>query len=447
MKISLIALILAAACSSASAQDAHGRQRQPPGSGTNPSGGSHSGGSNGGSSRPSGGDNSGGWNHNDRPQSGGNGGSSSSGAARRRVPRPDGGTLDTLRGARTNPGAALSQGPDGSSLGHAVRRDSLPPRSYSGSFGDLDPRGWNERERSLYYWHEHRGHRWCHYVDGYGDDWYYWYNDDGYYSMRYIDGRWWRYDGRYSRWVWLYDGGWYYQEGPTVYSYEENSGQYQDADEGVSEPIVPAKVALTFNLGHFGLSGGDAGSVVKENQSYLDFDGRVGGVAASAEVNLGLNKYLEAGLGVGYVDASANSMYRDYVRDDGSDIRQQTRLRNVPMNVNVKLMPLGRDKQIQPYVGVGLQVNKWSYQESGQFIDFNSPNYDIYKDTYKADGVAVGPVAIAGLRIPLNKKVSLNGEYRHQWAKGGLPANGGFAGDHVDLGGGTFQAGVTINLK
>jgi hypothetical protein len=110
-------------------------------------------------------------------------------------------------------------------------------------------------------------------------------------------------------------------------------------------------------------------------------------------------------------------------------------------------MPWGRDKKFQPYVGAGAQVNKWNYSESGQFIDFASPNYDIYKETYKADGIAVGPVAIVGLRIPLNKTVSLNAEYRRQWAKGELPATEGFAGDHIDLGGKTYQLGVTINLK
>lgn len=445
MKISLIALMLAAVCSNASAQDSRDRQRQPPGSGTNQSGGPRTDGNQSGDSND-------GPRRDERPQSGGSGytqsgGSHSSGAARRRVPRVDGGTLDAVRNSRTNPGAVPTQGPDGSSLGHAVRRDSIPPSSYSGNFDDLDPRGWNERERRRYYWHEHRGHRWCHYVDGYGDDWYYWYHGNDYYTMRYIDGRWWRYDPGHGRWVWLHNGGWYYQQGPTVYHYEESSGQYQDADAGVYEPIVPPKIAVTVNLGRFGLNAGDAGSVVKENQSYLDFDGAVGGVSASAEVNVGLGNHLEAGLGVGYVDASANSMYRDYVRDNGTDIRQQTRLRNVPMNVNIKLMPWGRDKEIQPYVGAGLQVNNWNYEESGQFIDFNSANYDIYKDTYKADGVAVGPVAIVGLRIPLNKTVSISGEYRRQWAKGALPAEGGFVGDHVDLGGETFQAGVTINIK
>jgi outer membrane protein W len=264
--------------------------------------------------------------------------------------------------------------------------------------------------------------------------------------MRYINGRWWRYDGRYGRWVWLYDNDWYYQDGVSVYSYQGNSGQYEYAGESF-QTFTPPKLAVTVNLGRFGLNSGGPGAVVNENQSYLNFDGAVGGVSAAVEVNRGLNNYLEAGLGVGYVKATANSTYRDYVRDDGAEIRQQTLFKNVPLNVNLKLMPWGRDKKFQPYVGAGVQVNKWNYSESGQFIDFDSPNYDIYKETYKADGVAVGPVAIAGLRIPLNKTVSLNGEYRRQWAKGELPAAEGFAGDHIDLGGATYQLGVTINLK
>src|SRR6185503_10388177 len=101
-------------------------------------------------------------------------------------------------GSRGEPNAAP---PTDSGLGHAVRRDSLPG---GGHYGDLDPRGYREYDRDRYYWHEHHGRRWCHYVDGSGTDWYYWYEDDGYYTMRYIDGYWWRYDGRYGRWVYLY---------------------------------------------------------------------------------------------------------------------------------------------------------------------------------------------------------------------------------------------------
>lgn len=441
-----IALAVLLAASGASAQDSHGRQRQPGGGGSTHGGsgssGSGSSGSGSGSGRSSGGSNDGGWRRNDPPATDRGGSERPSydgGGARRRVPRPD---TSSFNGSRTDPGGNPSRD---ASLGHAVRRDSLPSGSYTGHFGDLDPRGWNEHGYDTYYWHEHRGHRYCHYVDAYGTDWYYWYYDDGYYTMRYYDGMWWRYHS--GRWVYLYDGGWYYQEGPQVYQYEESASSYQPVDDAPLEPVTPSKISVTANLGHFGLNQGGAGSVVNENHSYLDFDGSMGGVSADAEVNVGLNKYLEAGLGVGYQKASADTRYTDYVNEGGGDIRQNMSLTNVPMNVNLKLMPFGRDQRFQPYVGAGLQVNKWNYQEKGQFIDFASPNYDIYQETYKAGGVAVGPIAIVGLKIPLNNKVAIDAEYRHQWAKGDLPKDGGFAGDHVDLGGGTIKAGVTFTIK
>lgn len=440
MKTLLPLVLIAAALSTAHAQDSRGRQRQPPPD----RGGSQGGGQQGGSEPSRGGqrrddpqpDRGRDWTP---PPAGGDG--TSGGTARRRIPRPA-----PIGDSHAQP-TAPSRDESGSPLGHAVRRDSLPPRHVGGSIGGYDPRRWDERERGRYYWHHHGGYRYCHYVDPYGTDWYYWYFDDGYYSMRYHDGFWWRYDGRYGRWVYLHEGWWYYHDGSRVYAYEESRGSYDGVDEGWDAPVQPRKLELKLDLGSFGLGEGGSGSVIKENGSYLDFDGRVGGVAVGAEVNLGINNHLEAGVGVGYQSGSTGSQYRDYVRDDGSEIRQDIRVRNLPVNVNAKVYPFGRDQRIQPYVGAGVQVNSWRYEESGQFIDFNTPNNDIYKETYKASGVSVGPVAIAGLKVPLNDKVSIGAEYRRQWGKGRLPEDGGFAGDHLDLGANTFQAGVTIKLK
>lgn len=484
MKILIAILVAATAATSASAQDRQGRQRQPPSS-SGGSQGSGSGSSSGGSSGSSGSSGRSSTREPDRPQrndppptrSGGDGGgarrrdpgndgggsrdsgrhdnggwsggNASGGTARRRVPigeRPDQGSSDRLRGGGTAPDRTPTDGV----AGHAVRRDSLPPRSHTGAFDGWDPsRHYGERERGRYYWNEWRGHRYCHYVDGGGIDWYIWYFDDGYYSMRYMDGRWWRYDYRYNRWCWLRDHYWYYQEGLTVYVYEEDRGGFTDSDnDGPDAPIQAPKVSVTGHLGYFGMTGGGQGNVIDENRSYLDFDGAgIGGLTTGAELNVGVGNNAEVGVGAGYFTGAVNTHYRDYVNGDGSELRQQLRVTNVPVDANVKWFPTGRDSKVQPYLGGGVQLNKWSYEESGQFIDFNSANMDVYKEKYKANGVAVGPVAIAGLRVPLNKKVSIGGEYRYQWAKGQLPVEGGFAGDHLDLGGGSFRAGVTVNLK
>lgn len=445
MKSSLLALVLvAASLSAASAQDARGRQRQPPGTGTNTG---RSGGTSGGDSR-GGGDDRGG-SRRDPPSTGGDWnrdrGSDTGSTARRRVPRPDTTPLD---GGRRDPGTAPQRDENGGSLGHAVRRDSMPGRDHTGVIGGYDPRRWDEHERDRYYWHTWNGRRYCHWVDPYGVDWYYWYFDDGYYTMRYHDGYWWRYDGRFGRWVYLHDGWWYYHDGVRVYAYEEDRGSYDTVSEDFEMPKTEQrKLELTVNFGHFGLPDGGQGSVINENRQYLDFDGNMGGVAAGAELNVGINRYLEGGVGVGYQSAAVDTHYQDYVNANGHEITQNLSVRNIPVNAHVKLMPFGRDQAIQPYVGAGVQVNNWRYQESGQYIDFNSPNYDIYKETYKASGVAVGPIAMVGAKVAVNKQVSLGVEYRKQWANGKLPVEQGFAGDHVDLGGSQVTAGVTIRLK
>lgn len=412
-------------------QDSQGRSRVPPSGGGNR--GSESSGRSGGDSSGS---------------SGGNGG----GAVRRSPPsapvddRSGSGTVSSIRAREAQP---PTQGPKGESLERAVRRDSLPPRSETeiiGRFGDPRMRDRDEWERNHYYWHEYYGRRYSHYIDPYGEDWYFWYNGDTYYSMRYYNGFWWRHDAVHDHWCYLDRDRWYYEEGGRKYVYDEGSQGYKD-----SEPLAAPAFSLTLNLGGLGLAdpgSRDEGDVLARDAGFLNFDqSRLNNVVASAGVSVGVGNNFEVGADAGYYKGTAPSNYTDYVRPDGSEIVQRLSLQKAPVTVAGKWFPFGRDNQFQPYVGGGLGIDPWWYQENGDFVDFAADGNPVYKAAYKANGVAFGPVAIAGLRFPINNRVAIGGEYRHLWAQGALPSSGGFAGDHIDLGDDIFQAGLTFTLK
>jgi len=94
---------------------------------------------------------------------------------------------------------------------------------------------------------------------------------------------------------------------------------------------------------------------------------------------------------------------------------------------------------------VPLGVNRtWvRYTESGQFVDFTDGS--IFRDTFPASGVATGPTVLGGIRVPMGGS-SLGFEARWQDAKGNLPANGGFAGDKIDLGGMNYLATFRVTF-
>ncbi len=81
---------------------------------------------------------------------------------------------------------------------------------------------------------------------------------------------------------------------------------------------------------------------------------------------------------------------------------------------------------------MGVGVFGWRYSEYGQFVDPDT--LAIFNGTFVGSGSAVGPVVLGGVRVPMGPTAA-GFEARWQSAKGSLPADQGFAGTKIDLGG------------
>ena len=139
---------------------------------------------------------------------------------------------------------------------------------------------------------------------------------------------------------------------------------------------------------------------------------------------------------LGYYSRTVPSVYEDFVDDDGTELQQDLRLRIVPFMATARLLPLGSDSPIQPYIGGGLGVFMWRYSEIGEFVD--PSDLTIFSARYIADGTEVGPVVLGGIRFDAGDRASIGGEMRYQRARGTLDDD--FLGDTIDLGGFTYQA-------
>jgi len=151
---------------------------------------------------------------------------------------------------------------------------------------------------------------------------------------------------------------------------------------------------------------------------------------------------LEAGLGAGVYSKKVQSTYADRINRNGSEIEQDLKLRIVPLTATLRFLPLGRQSALQPYVGGGVGVMAWRYSETGEFVD--SFDDTIFGGSFVGSGSAAGPVILGGVRIPVGAS-DLGAEVRYQSAEGDLPAEQGFLGTKIDVGG--FNYLLTFNIR
>ena len=216
----------------------------------------------------------------------------------------------------------------------------------------------------------------------------------------------------------------------------------------VAASAIPARAqqSLTFNLGGFmprAEDGRPPGDVLVVNRQYLLFNvSDFNGFTVGGEWAIGLGEYFEAGVGVGYFQSTVPTVYDAWVNNDGSEIRQDLKLRIVPITAIARILPLGKKRAFQPYVGAGLGIYSWRYSETGEFVDFHDNS--IYRDSYVDSGTAVGPVAVFGARGRLGKSFSLGLEVRLQWGEADLSQD--FLGDKLDLSGTSILSTFTYRF-
>jgi hypothetical protein len=215
------------------------------------------------------------------------------------------------------------------------------------------------------------------------------------------------------------------------------------ADAGPRRGAAPNS-SFQVRLGYHMPSGG--GEVWEENEAVFttsieDFNDFVWGFSFTN----GLANNVELGINADFYDATATAGYRDYLDGFGYPILHDTRLRKVPLTVDLRFLPTGRNRangRSGPvlYLGVGGGANFWSYEETGEFIDFATVDLEIFPGSFGDEGVAWELHALGGLELPLNRGFNLLLEGRYSWSRAEL--GGELAGlGELDLGGASIFVG------
>jgi outer membrane protein W len=211
-----------------------------------------------------------------------------------------------------------------------------------------------------------------------------------------------------------------------------------------------AQVVHSFDLGigSFMPRGVDTrvtGDVLVANMDALVFKmGDLKSVEVRGEWNLTFGHHIETGFSLGYTQGHAPAFYRDVVNPDGSDITQNLRLRLIPVQAVIRFMPFGKTGTFQPYVGTGVGIVMWRYNETGAFVD---SAFNIFNARYTSSGRSVGPILLGGAKIPMGGDIyALTLEARYRYGTGTLDPSQKFAGPKIDLGGLSTEIGFLIRF-
>ena len=172
------------------------------------------------------------------------------------------------------------------------------------------------------------------------------------------------------------------------------------------------------------------------------------------ELAIRVTDRIDLTFGAGHAASSTPSEFRDWVDTDDQPIEQTTRLSITPATVGMKyyLQDRGRSvgrfawipNRVSPYVGGGLGVVWYTFQQRGDFVDFQT--LDIFRSTITSDGIGTQVHGLAGVDVSLNTVLYLTGEARYD--VGSAELNSGFFEDFddMDLAGLRFVVGISARF-
>ncbi len=206
-----------------------------------------------------------------------------------------------------------------------------------------------------------------------------------------------------------------------------------------------AQQAINLSFGGFVVTGEDArdeDDVLVANRDILSFDVKdFNSGSIGIEWLLPFGEFFEGGVGAAFTSRTVPTVYDNFVNRNGSEIAQDLKLRIAPVTATVRVLPFGRSRPVQPYLGGGVGFFAYRYSETGDFVDFTDRS--VFRDSFTASGTTAGPVALAGIRFPIGDRWSLGGEVRYQKASADLSDE--FLGSKLDLGG--FHYLGTLHVK
>lgn len=101
-----------------------------------------------------------------------------------------------------------------------------------------------------------------------------------------------------------------------------------------------------------------------------------------------------------------------------------------PVQLSLKLTPMGRKGKFIPYVGGGVGLYLWNVRLNGDLVDFDDvwvyvpDDIDIYPittvDAWENNRISFGYHAFGGIMVPFTKRMTFEAEFKYNVARGEL---------------------------
>jgi len=215
-------------------------------------------------------------------------------------------------------------------------------------------------------------------------------------------------------------------------------------------------------IGSFSLRGGyalaNAGSdVFSETTRQLTLDKRdFSAITWGGDVSFAASPRTDLVFDAGYSSTSKPSEFRDFTDNNDNPIQQSTKYRRVPISVGLKyyLADRGRSvgqfayipSKVAPFVSVGGGAMYYRFQQSGDFIDFNTANLEVFTSTLESSGWTPMAQGAAGMDYTIGPWLALTGEGRYQWARARLDPQVFEGFQKIDLSGFTGTVGFKLRF-
>ncbi len=150
-----------------------------------------------------------------------------------------------------------------------------------------------------------------------------------------------------------------------------------------------------------------------------------------------------------YARTTPSSEVRDFVEENGDPIRQTTRFTLMPITATLRFYPWKQGEtvgsyswiptRVLPYVGGGGGIVRYSFGQSGDFVDRST--LDIFTAALESSGIGATMHVTTGMDISITPLIFVNAEARYSWANADLSSD--FTGFRpIDLSGMRVIAGV-----
>lgn len=167
-------------------------------------------------------------------------------------------------------------------------------------------------------------------------------------------------------------------------------------------------------------------------------------VVYSGEYEFYFDRHVSLALELGSYSKTVFAEYKDYTMENGAPIYQNLSLRIVPIEACLKLYPLGHRRGVSPFLGFGAGVFAWTYQQWGDFINFEDGS--VTGGFAETRRFGFGLNGRLGLVFRFQSRLAFLLEGKYQYLKGRLSEY--FQDfDRLDMGGFTANAGIIIYFR